>query len=122
MHAQLDAPKANTRAAKRAEEAKQQAKAGKAAPLFPKATREEPKQVGTKALGKQLTELFELQEQSKDDEAIAKADAILADQARQRIRPVLGRLHRRLCLAGQGHQRLHQRHQVHRGRDQRQRR
>ena len=80
VHAQLDAPKANTRAAKRAEEAKQQAKAGKAAPLFPKATREEPKQVGSKALNKELTALFELQEQSKDDEAIARADAIIADK------------------------------------------
>ena len=79
VHAQLDSPKANTRAAKRAEEAKKDASAGKAAPLFPKATREEPKQAGSKALNKDMTALFELQAKSADDESIAKADAILAN-------------------------------------------
>jgi len=80
VHAQMDKPdKPTTRAAKRAEEAKKAAASGKQAPLFPNATREEPKQTGSKALNKPLAELFKLQEESKDDEAIAKADAILAN-------------------------------------------
>ena len=81
VHAQtqsagVDAPKANTRAAKRAKEAKQGTKASS---LFPKATREEPKQSGASALSKQLKALFDLQEKNNNDEAIAKADIILAN-------------------------------------------
>ena len=74
----VDSPKANTRAAKRAREAKEQG-ASKAVPLFAKATRVEPKQSGAPALSKQLAALFELQEKNDNDAAIAKADAILAD-------------------------------------------
>ena len=72
------APKANTRAAKRARESKEQG-ASKAVPLFPKATRVEVKPSGAPALAKQLSALFELQDKNNNDEAIAKADAILAD-------------------------------------------
>lgn len=80
VRAQMDAPdKPATRAAKRAQEAKA-GKTAAPAPLFPKATREEPKQAGSKPLSKELAALFKLQEESNDDEAIAKADAILADQ------------------------------------------
>ena len=72
----VDAPKANTRAAKRAKEAKQGTKASS---LFPKATREEPKQSGASALSKQLKVLLDLQGKNNNDEAIAKADIILAN-------------------------------------------
>jgi len=79
VQAQMDAPdKPATRAAKRAQEAKA-GKVAAPAPLFPKATREEPKQAGSKPLNKELAALFKLQEESNDDQAIAKADAILAD-------------------------------------------
>lgn len=83
VHAQMetggvDNAPANTRAAKRAREQKQQG-ATKAIPLFPKATREEPKPTGSQALNKQLTALFKLQEANDNDAAIAKADEILAD-------------------------------------------
>jgi tetratricopeptide (TPR) repeat protein len=81
VHAQaggVDAPMANTRAAKRAREAKA-SPASKAVPLFAKATRVEPKQAGAPALAKQLDALFKLQEAGDSDKAIAAADAILAD-------------------------------------------
>lgn len=81
VHAQaggVDAPVANTRAAKRAREAKTNP-ASKAVPLFAKATRAEPKQAGAPALNKQMAELFKLQEAGDNDKAIAAADAILAD-------------------------------------------
>jgi hypothetical protein len=67
---------ANTRAARRAREAKQP---GKAAPLFPNATREEPKQSGNAALSKPLAKLFDAQQEARYDEVIAGADALLAD-------------------------------------------
>jgi tetratricopeptide (TPR) repeat protein len=81
VHAQaggVDAPVANTRAAKRAREAKS-SPASKAAPLFAKATRVEPKQAGAPALSKQMAALFKAQEDGDNDKAIAAADAILAD-------------------------------------------
>ncbi|MEO7251861.1 MAG: hypothetical protein ABIW30_04545, partial [Arenimonas sp.] len=75
----VDAPVANTRAAKRAREAKQNA-ATNQAPIYPKATREIPKQSGAPALTKQLSTLFALQEKNdSEDEVIAKADSIIAD-------------------------------------------
>lgn len=70
-----DTPPANTRAARRAREGKQ----GKAPQLFPQASREEPKQSGNPALAKALAKLFEAQEQERNDEVIAGADALLAD-------------------------------------------
>lgn len=75
-HAQVDAPQANTRAARRAKEAKQ---GSKQVPLFANATREEPKQSGNSGLTKALNQLFELQKEGKNDEALAAADALLAD-------------------------------------------
>lgn len=81
-HAQaggVDAPQANTRAAKKAREQKKNA-ATNAAPLFPKATRESPKQSGEPKLAKQLAALFDLQSKNdSEDQMIAQADAILAD-------------------------------------------
>lgn len=75
----VDAPVANTRAAKKAREAKQNA-ATNQAPIYPKATREIPKQSGAPALTKQLSALFALQEKNdSEDVVIAKADAIIAD-------------------------------------------
>ena len=59
----VDAPQANTRAARKAREAKDSKVATNAAPLFPKATREAPKQAGEPKLSKQLAALFELQEE-----------------------------------------------------------
>ena len=74
----VDTQRANTRAAKRAQAAKEGGT--KSTPIYPKATRTEPKQSGSPALSKQLNALFALQEKpDSDDEAIAKADAILAD-------------------------------------------
>lgn len=74
-HAQVEQTQANTRAARRAKEAQQ----GKQAPLFPQATREEPKQSGNSALAKALGQLFDLQKEGKNDEALVAADALLAD-------------------------------------------
>lgn len=82
VHAQaggVDAPQANTRAARKAREAKKSG-ATNAAPLFPKATRESPKQSGEPKLSKQLAALFDLQSKNDSEDAmIAQADAILAD-------------------------------------------
>lgn len=80
VHAQVetggvDNSTANTRAARKAKEAK----AGKQAPLFPSATRKEPEQQGSKAVAKQLSKLFDLQQDDKNDEVIAGADALLAN-------------------------------------------
>jgi tetratricopeptide (TPR) repeat protein len=75
----VDTRPANTRAAKRALEAKKNA-ATKQAPLYPAATRESPKQSGDPKLAKQMEALFKLQEgDGNEDEIIAKADAVLAD-------------------------------------------
>ncbi len=73
-----DSAQPNTRAARRA---KSGAAAEQPAPLFPKATRVEPKQVAAKALAKQLTQLFDLQQEDKNDEVIAGAEKILANPA-----------------------------------------
>jgi len=75
VHAQIEPTQANTRAARRAKQAPQT----KQAAMFPAATREEPKQSGSSALAKALDKLFELQKDDKNDEALAAADAILAD-------------------------------------------
>lgn len=72
----VDDRRANTRANRRGAS---DGKAKAAEPVFPNATREEPKQSGTPSLAKKLNRLFELQEQEKNDEAIAAADEILAD-------------------------------------------
>lgn len=75
----VDAPMANTRAAKRARDAKKNA-ASNVAQTWPNASREAPKQSGTPALAKQLTALFGLQEKNdSNDQMIAAADVILAD-------------------------------------------
>lgn len=68
---------ANTRATRRGA---QQAKAKAAEPIFPQATREEPKAQDSK-LGKQLDKLQRLNEEQKHDEIIALADQVLADPA-----------------------------------------
>lgn len=75
----VDSPVANTRAAKKAREAKKNSATNQAA-NYPKATREVPKQSGAPALNKQLGALFSLQEKNDgEDEVIAKAGEILAD-------------------------------------------
>lgn len=74
----VDTTGANTRAAKRAREAKTQG-ATKATPMFPNATRVEPAPKGSRELARQVDALFKLQEAKENDEAIAKADAVLAD-------------------------------------------
>jgi len=75
----VDAPQANTRAARKARDAKKNG-ATNAAPLFPKATRVAPKQSGEPKLAKQLVALFDLQTKNdSEDQMIAQADAILAD-------------------------------------------
>ncbi len=51
----------------------------KPAVMFPKATRAEPKQGGNPALSKTLNQIFDLYEKQKYDEALPKADAMLAD-------------------------------------------
>jgi hypothetical protein len=77
--ADVDGPKKNTRGAMRAEEAKKHA-ATNQAPLYPNATRESPKQEGSKAAQKQMDELLKLQgEDNNEDKMIAKADEILAN-------------------------------------------
>jgi tetratricopeptide (TPR) repeat protein len=75
----VDTTAANTRAARKAREAAKNA-ATNAAPVWPNATREAPKQVGSPALKKQLDSLFALQEKNdSEDESIKLADAIIAD-------------------------------------------
>jgi tetratricopeptide (TPR) repeat protein len=70
---------ANTRAARKQRDAKKN-EATNAAPTYPKATREAPKQTGEPKLSKQLGALFELQTKNdSEDEMIAKADEIIAD-------------------------------------------
>ncbi len=66
--------KANTRANRRA----QAASTTKQAPLYPNAKREEPKSDASK-FSKQLQDIAKLVEEQKNDEAIAKSDAIIAD-------------------------------------------
>lgn len=74
-----DTTPANTRANRRAK-ADKTTGAAKAAPLFPAATRVEPKPAGNPSLSKQLNALIDLQgKDGSDDAAIAGADAILAD-------------------------------------------
>lgn len=75
----VEARHANTRGAKKAADAKANA-ASNQAPEYPNATRESPKQAGSKELATQMEALFKLQEQENSGDAIiAKADAILAD-------------------------------------------
>ena len=75
----VDAPQANTRAARKAREA-QKSGASNVAQTYPKATRVAPKQAGEPKLSKQLGALFELQTKNdSEDEIIAKAEEILAD-------------------------------------------
>jgi len=71
--------KANTRAARKAEQAKTKG-ATNQAPLYPNATRESPEQRGDKALQKDMEALFKLQEEEgAEDKVIAKADEVLAN-------------------------------------------
>jgi len=75
----VDAPKRNTRAAKKEEDAKKHA-ATNQAPIYPNATRESPKQEGSKGAQKQMDELFKLQgTDDSADKMIAKADEVLAN-------------------------------------------
>jgi predicted Zn-dependent protease len=75
----VDDRQANTRAARKAKEAKEHA-ATKAEPLYPSATRESPEQKGDKALQKDMEALFKLQEEDNaEDKIIAKADEVLAN-------------------------------------------
>jgi predicted Zn-dependent protease len=77
--AQVEERKARTRGAQKAEEAKRAA-ATNAAPLYPQATREFPKQQSDKALQKDFDALVKLQEKDDaEDEIIAKAEAMLAN-------------------------------------------
>jgi tetratricopeptide (TPR) repeat protein len=82
VHAQaggVDAPQANTRAARKAREEKKSG-ATNVAQTYPKATRVAPKQAGEPKLSKQLGALFELQTKNdSEDQMIAKAEEILAD-------------------------------------------
>ena len=72
---------ANTRAAKRAQQAGQQGgKAAEPAPLYPQATRKEPEQAGDRSVQKDLQALIDMQgEDGSEDKLIAKADQILAN-------------------------------------------
>ena len=75
----VEAPQANTRAARKAREAKKSG-ATDVAQTYPKAARVAPKQAGEPKLSKQLGALFELQTKNdSEDEMIAKAGEILAD-------------------------------------------
>ncbi len=77
--AQVEKRTANTRAARKAAEAKSNA-ATNQEPLYPGATRESPKQSGDKSLQADMDALFKLQEQDgSEDRMIAKADEILAN-------------------------------------------
>jgi tetratricopeptide (TPR) repeat protein len=70
----VDSGRANTRAARKA----QQGSVAKEAPMYPNAKRDEPKAEATK-FAKQFQDITKLLQEQKNDEAIAKADAILAD-------------------------------------------
>ena len=75
----VDTTAANTRAARKARDAAKNA-ATNAAPVWPNATREAPKQAGSPALKKQLDALFALQEKNDvEDQSIKLADEIIAD-------------------------------------------
>jgi tetratricopeptide (TPR) repeat protein len=75
----VESKRANTRAARKAAEAKQHA-ATNQAPVYPNATRQSPEQKGSPRVAKQMEALFKLQEADGNEDAIiAKADAILAD-------------------------------------------
>lgn len=75
----VDERAANTRAARKQRDAKKN-EASNAAPTYPKATREAPKQAGEPKLSKQLGALFDLQTKNDSEDAmIAQADAIIAD-------------------------------------------
>ena len=77
----VDTHAANTRAARRAADAKAHA-ATKQTPMYPEATRTFPEQQASKAMAKPLSALFDLQEKDgAEDEIIAKADAILASSS-----------------------------------------
>lgn len=75
----VDERPANTRAARRAAEAKKKPATAQA-PDYPAATRESPEQSASKAMAKELDALFKLQEkENAEDEIIAKADQIIAN-------------------------------------------
>src|SRR5688572_6968306 len=75
----IDDRKPNTRAARKAEQAKKSA-ATNQAPVYPQATRTSPEQKGNKDLYKDMEALFKLQEEEgSEDKVIAKADAVLAN-------------------------------------------
>jgi tetratricopeptide (TPR) repeat protein len=75
----VDSSRANTRAARKAAEAKSHA-ATNQAPVYPNATRQSPEQKGSPKVAKEMEALFKLQESDGNEDAvIAKADAILAN-------------------------------------------
>lgn len=75
----VDTATPNTRAARKAQEKAKNA-ATNAAPVWPNATREAPKQAGAPALKKQLDALFALQSKNDvEDESIKLADEIIND-------------------------------------------
>ena len=59
------------------------AKAEKAAPMFPDATRAEPKIKPVASLSKQMQTLQELSQEGKNEEAVAEADKIIANKKAQ---------------------------------------
>jgi tetratricopeptide (TPR) repeat protein len=78
-HGGVDEHVANTRAARKAAEAKKHG-ATNQAPLYPNATRQSPEQSGDKATAKEMEALFKLQDGSgNEDQIISRADAILAN-------------------------------------------
>ncbi len=70
----VESSQANTRAARRA----QKEKTAAPAPLYPAATRQDPKPEGSKALAKKVAKLFELQEKDDYDQTIQLAEEIAA--------------------------------------------
>ena len=75
----IDDRKPNTRATRKAEQAKKNA-ATNQAPVYPAATRTSPEQKGAKDLYKDMEALFKLQEEDgAEDKVIAKADAVIAN-------------------------------------------
>lgn len=75
----IDDRKPNTRAARKAAEAKKNA-ATNVAPIYPEASRASPEQKGAKELYKDMEAMFKLQEEDgAEDKVIARADAILAN-------------------------------------------
>jgi tetratricopeptide (TPR) repeat protein len=72
-----DAARSASERAKEQREAKKGEKE-KAAPLFPNATRPDPKIKPVSSLSKQLQKLFDLSEEQKNEEALAVADEIIA--------------------------------------------